>query len=1022
MFDWTKLQRLFTLIFCLVLIGCSQNQNIPTQNETGKQDNIIDGVIWEAGNWEPHLLPKEKGRSWGNHRAVVKTESNHPAVGVRIPWRRSDDNPQDKAVFVVDPQSDQALHNVIVKSINNEFGEIIFEPNNRSNIYHVYYFPFESTGGWYPKINYLSSNQTADENWLNTIGEISDNLFNSLPQGKVTHIQSVDNFHSFFPMEVIATVSETEQLFNNANSSYILFSEDRTHSIRMPNFIPKRWADRGLINSFEGSAKRGEYYTFQIGVLAKEQALNDLNVLYTDFTSLSGASINASEFICFNLGGVDLKGQSFKKPISIDKGFVQPLWFGVQIPNNESGRFSGELTITPRNAPAQKVLVNITIEDEIASNSGDDYPENMTRMRWLNSTIGTDPNFIIPPFTPVEYSGNLLSVLGRKVRLGHMGLPDQIDSYFNPEMTGLDNKPNHILSQPIAFNVTVGGHLESWESTAFKPITESKSRMSWRVKNESKKFELLISGAMEYEGMLDYQIRLVAKNDVFIENIEVPIYMLSDAATYILGLGHKGQKTPDKVNWKWDVKNHQEGVWLGGINKGIQYVLRDENYIRPLNTNFYQNQPLVLPKSWENDGNGGISLETNKDHVLVRNYSGSRSMLAGDTLHFNIKFLITPFKLLNTKDHFQTRFVHKYVPVDTVISWGGTVVNIHHANEINPYINYPFFNLGKQTDYIQEAHQKNVKVKLYNTIRELTYKTHEIFAMRSLGFEIFNDGEGGGHSWLQEHLRDHYHSAWHAWSVDDAAILNKGTSRWTNYYVEGLNWLAKNQEIDGLYLDDIAFSRETVKRIVSILYKHRPEVVIDLHSANQFNPRDGFINSTMLYMEHFPFISRLWFGEYFEYEKDKDYWFTEVSGLPFGLMGEMLQGGGHPYRGMLYGMTTRMYGKYDVRPIWKLMDNFDIENSEMKGYWLDNSPVKTNHENIIATSYLKSDRMLIALASWSEQDEKVNLDMDWEQIGFKSNRLFSPKVDTLQAYQEFNLEGPITIPKNMGLFLVLEKK
>jgi len=66
--------------------------------------------------------------------------------------------------------------------------------------------------------------------------------------------------------------------------------------------------------------------------------------------------------------------------------------------------------------------------------------------------------------------------------------------------------------------------------------------------------------------------------------------------------------------------------------------------------------------------------------------------------------------------------------------------------------------------------------------------------------------------------------------------------------------------------------------------------------------------------------------------------------------------------------------------------------------------------------------MLIALVSWSEQDEKVNLDMDWKQIGFKSNRLFSPKVDTLQAYQEFNLEGPITIPKNMGLFLVLEKK
>ncbi len=167
---------------------------------------------------------------------------------------------------------------------------------------------------------------------------------------------------------------------------------------------------------------------------------------------------------------------------------------------------------------------------------------------------------------------------------------------------------------------------------------------------------------------------------------------------------------------------------------------------------------------------------------------------------------------------------------------------------------------------------------------------------------------------------------------------NKGTSRWTNYYVEGLSWLAENQHIDGLYLDDIAFSRETVKRMVAVLHEHRDEVVIDLHSANQFNPRDGYINSAMLYMEHFPFISRLWFGEYFEYDQDEDYWLTEVSGLPFGLMGEMLQDGGHPYRGMLYGMTARLYGDVDPRPVWRMMDEFGIADSRMLGYWLKDAP------------------------------------------------------------------------------------
>ena len=232
-------------------------------------------------------------------------------------------------------------------------------------------------------------------------------------------------------------------------------------------------------------------------------------------------------------------------------------------------------------------------------------------------------------------------------------------------------------------------------------------------------------------------------------------------------------------------------------------------------------------------------------------------MQKGETLNFNIRFLITPFKTIDTKEHFNTRFVHKYVPIDSVIKFNGTIVNVHHANEINPYINYPFYNIEQQKKYIEEAHSKGIRVKLYNTIRELSYKTHELFALKSLGNEILNDGKGGGHSWLQEHFKSNYHSAWHATRVNDAAILNKGTSRWTNYYIEGINWLAKNNAIDGLYLDDIAFSRTTVKRIASVFNSHRESFVIDLHSANQFNNRDGFINSAFLYMEHFPYILSL---------------------------------------------------------------------------------------------------------------------------------------------------------------------
>ena len=533
---------------------------------------------------------------------------------------------------------------------------------------------------------------------------------------------------------------------------------------------------------------------------------------------------------------------------------------------------------------------------------------------------------------------------------------------------------------------------------------------------------MTVEGALEYDGMLEYRVSISATSDTDVDDIALPVHFVPEAAEYMLGLGRTGGARPPTIDWTWAVENHQEGVWLGGMNRGLQYVLRDDDYVRPLNTNFYRNQPLRMPASWFNDGRGGISIREREGAVVARNFSGPRHMAAGDTLRFNVRFLITPFKPIDTNEHFETRFVHQYVPVDSVIEWGGTVVNIHHANEINPYINYPFFALDEQAAYIEEAHEKGIKVKLYNTIRELTYRAHELFALRSLGDEVMNDGEGGGHSWMQEHLEEDYHSAWHAWRVDDAAMLNKGTSRWTNYYIAGLEWLAENQHIDGLYLDDIAFSRATVKRLVTVLHEHRDEVVIDLHSANQFNVRDGFINSGMLYMEHFPFISRLWFGEYFDYDQGPEYWMTEVAGLPFGLMGEMLQDGGHPYRGLLYGMTARKYGNVDPRPVWTMMNDFGISESEMLGYWLDDAPVRTGRDDVLATTYRRDGRVLIALASWSDTDEVVDLTVDVDALGLAAGvSAGAPEVSGLQAAHEVDLAA-VTVPAGQGLFVLVSAR
>jgi hypothetical protein len=202
--------------------------------------------------------------------------------------------------------------------------------------------------------------------------------------------------------------------------------------------------------------------------------------------------------------------------------------------------------------------------------------------------------------------------------------------------------------------------------------------------------------------------------------------------------------------------------------------------------------------------------------------------------------------------------------------------------------------------------------------------------------------------------------------------------------------------------------------------------IIDLHSANQYNKSDGFNNSANLYMEHFPYINRLWFGEYFDYEKNTpDFFLTEVSGIPFGLMGEMLQDGGNPWRGMIYGMTNRMpwSATADPRPIWKLWDDFGIKGTEMVGYWSENCPVTTSNNKVLATVYKKKGAALISIASWADGNEDVQLKIDWKKLGLDPSKvtLVAPEVKNFQPQQVFQLNETIPVEKGKGWLLVVKE-
>ena len=664
--------------------------------------------------------------------------------------------------------------------------------------------------------------------------------------------------------------------------------------------------------------------------------------------------------------------------------------------------------------------VVITVKVGVLADRGDSKPEMHSRLRWLNSDIAVDDG-VIPPYTPIGVSGQTLKILGRDLILDNNGLPKQVLSYFAPEMTKLLETGAPLLAEPMAFEIEINGKPQTVKTTGMKITGKAEGAVDWVSDWSAGDLDFHLAGRLEFDGFLTYRIAAKAKNAIDISDIEFVIPMNEEHVQYMLGLGQKGGKAPDQFRYRWDPYFNCDGPWLGSVNAGIQATFRAENYERPLNTNFYHQKPLNMPPSWYNEGKGGIELARDGKEYELTAYSGERTMKAGETLHFDINILLTPFRKIDPAKQWHDRYYHKYMPLDTISKAGANVINVHHATAINPFINYPFLRPAQMKAYIDSAHAIKDKVKIYYTVRELTNSCPEIWALKSLGNEILSYGPGGGYSWLQEHLDGNYIPAWFVPELSDAAIINSGTSRWHNYYLEGLNWLVNNVGIDGLYIDDVAFDRSVMKRARKVMLRGNPAAMIDLHSANQFNDRDGYTNSGNLYMEHFPYLDRLWFGEYFDYNGSPDYWMTEVAGIPFGLMGEMLQDGGNQWRGLIYGMTSRAPWSGDPANIWKLVDDFGIGQSEMIGYWVPDCPVKTGRPDILATVYKAKGKTLIAIASWAAGPARISLDIDWKALGIDpaKAKFTLPAVKKFQDASTLKPGESFIVPSGKGLAIII---
>jgi hypothetical protein len=274
----------------------------------------------------------------------------------------------------------------------------------------------------------------------------------------------------------------------------------------------------------------------------------------------------------------------------------------------------------------------------------------------------------------------------------------------------------------------------------------------------------------------------------------------------------------------------------------------------------------------------------------------------------------------------------------------------------------------------------------------------------------------------------------------DAAVKVKALSRWNNYYVQGLQQMQADFDFDGLYLDEIAYDRVTMMRAKAVLGRER---LIDHHSD-----KGGFTPSPATnYLELYPFIDSLWYGEGFDYDGSKPaYWLLEMAGVALGLNSDMLRYSGTTpkhFHGMLFGNANRWQCAlddpvgscpFDPRAVWGLWADFGIASATLHGWWMARERAGAGYKppvtssgaagGVQATAFVRrGEKTLVVLASFATNDTTVTLDIDWSALGLDvaTAKLTAPQLLPMQPKTATFAPGDaITVPAAQGVLLLLE--
>ncbi len=779
-------------------------------------------------------------------------------------------------------------------------------------------------------------------------------------------------------------------------------------------------SSRIINNTCRAVMSENEIFVFQIAVLSEKDDIIK-SIEYSGDVKLS----------CINTEITDKFGRKRTDTVTLKRNIIQPLFFTAIAEKSGAREEWCSVTI---NTQAESISFDIifTVNTNPVVNNGCNDLWRLSRISWLNSDLYIDENTVEPYITP-SIIDERLCVLGREIELSENGLPKQIYSKFNESIQIEDEVQKKLFDREFRF--MIGSELLQNGKT-------SKRLYNNRIENvtecESNRYSAKVLATLKYEGLMEYSIEITPKTDFTCDNVSLDFFVSGECSSLMHGLGHRASKA-ENLDFKWDNQKQQDSLFIGCVNCGMRVKFKAENYIRPLINIFYKNLPLRTPvETWDNNGRGGITVNSQKDYVHISAYTGEFKFKQNETRKFDFEIHITPLKPIDYKKAFTVRYCHnnklknEIKEIDTAEKNGLTHVIFHQGNMIMPFINYPFYEVDRLKNAVDYARKKGIGIKLYYTEREHSNHMAETFVYKALGDEIILRKKGVSHSWQKEKpqwLIDNFgEDIIPGWFVKykhgkykndhDISFIVRPDTRLDNYYIEGLNWLVENIGISGIYIDDTSLDRNTLERAKKVLQKTGG--LIDMHMWNHEEVRAGDVSCMNLYTEIIPFLDSVWLGEGFFYKKySPEYMLAEVSGIPYGVTGQMLEGGGDLYLGMLYGMNNRYGWHYkNAVHMYKIWDDFGISDSKMLGYWHSKNPVKTDNSNVLTTVYLKDNEALICAYNFADKAQSFSFVLNEKLLNFKPESAFELRFKKRKRAIE-NISKAFRLDKRKGIIIHL---